>query len=83
MSAPDELNDLSKRALKFLLDRKVASGWEIARAIGGPDQLKPALQPLLARGYVDYDGDLEDQERTLKSYFNAKPSAFNAAKSAL
>ena len=57
----------------------------VSAAAATPDYalLDEVLLQNVRNGYVDYDGDLEDQERTLKSYFNAKPSAFNAAKSAL
>lgn len=74
------LDDLSKRVLRLLLERKVVSGWEIASAVG-QDKFKEAIEPLLSHGYVDFSGDLADAERMLKSYFNLKPSALSRAKS--
>lgn len=75
------LGELSKRVLRLLLDRKVVSGWEIASAVGGPEHIKDAVEPLT--DFVDFSGDLNDCERILKSFFNLKPSAVTSAKQML
>ena len=83
MDAPVRLEEPSKRALKLILDRKVVSGWELASEVGGPDKLKAAIEPLLASGLVDFGGDLYDEDRMLKSFFNLRLSRAGEAKSAL
>ena len=73
MSDVKALSPESRRALRLLFEKKVVSGWEIASVVGGPNLLRSAIEPLL--GFVDFNGDLEDPERMLKSFFNIKPSA--------
>ena len=77
------LDELSKRVLRLLLERKVVSGWEIASAVGGAEHIKAAVEPLTARDFVDFSGDLNDPERMLKSFVNLKPSAVATAKQIL
>ena len=81
--APILLTDLSRRVLRFLMERKMASGWELASVVGSPDKIKEAVEPLLAHNLVDFTADLDDPERILKSYINLKPSAVSTVKQLL
>ena len=77
------LSDASRRVLRFLMDRKMASGWELASVVGGPENIKAAVEPLLAHNFVDFTPDLDNAERVLKSYINLKPSAISQVKQVL
>jgi len=84
MSEVNTLSNLSRRALRLLLEKNVASGWELASVVGGPDKLPKAMEPLLSQGFVDSSCNSEDdEERMLKSFFNVKPSAVPSARLAL
>jgi hypothetical protein len=78
-----DLSDPSQRVLRFLMDRKVASGWELASVVGGPENIKAAVEPLLVYNFVDFTSDLDNPERMLKSYINLKPSAVSVVKQVL
>lgn len=83
MMPSNKLPDPSLRVLRFLMDRKMASGWELASVVGGPENIKAAVEPLLAHNFVDFTSELDNPERVLKSYINLKPSAVHAVKQML
>jgi hypothetical protein len=74
------LSEPSRRVLRFLMDRNMASGWELASVVDGPENIKAAVEPLLKYDFVDFTSDLDNSEKMLKSYINLKPSAVSIVK---
>ena len=66
----------SKKVLRIMVRKPVITGYELAILAGiGPENLLPALTPLLAAGVIAANTSSVDPMEVSKTYYNLNPSA--------
>ena len=71
-----KLPDASKKVLRVILDRGIASGADLESATGmTPQDLATALEPLLQSDLIAYQGTASQPSGIPDSFFNLRPSA--------
>jgi hypothetical protein len=77
-----KLPDESKRVLRVIMSRGVASGNDLQFATQmKPEALVTALEPLIQMGIIGASGFPSEADGVLDSFFNLRPSARSIAES--